>query len=127
MLVGRFDFVHALRSLVNLIENAAKYSPPGTAIEVGALQEGHRLVFTVSDRGSGVVEEERERIFEPFYRPAGVPPDVRGAGLGLTIARGLALAQQGDVRHAPRLGGGSIFRLELPALDVPAPDADRSA
>jgi two-component system sensor histidine kinase KdpD len=65
-----------------------------------------------------VSEDERGRIFEPFYRPPGVPPDIRGHGLGLSIARGLAEAQGGTVRFSPRPGGGSIFSLALPAADT---------
>jgi len=121
VLTGYFDFVHALRIVVNLLENAAKYSPSGTAIELGARQDGDRLVFTVADRGSGVPYSERERIFEPFYRPAGVPADIRGAGLGLAIARGLAAAQEGTLTYEARPGGGSLFHLTLPAAsDRPA-------
>jgi len=61
---------------------------------------------------------ERERIFEPFYRASGATPDVRGAGLGLAIARGLAQAQGGDVRYNARDGGGSEFALELLAAEA---------
>ena len=71
----------------------------------------------MSDRGPGVPESERDRIFEPFYRPPGVPPDIRGHGLGLSIARGLSEAQGGALRFEPRPGGGSIFSLELNAAD----------
>ena len=73
----------------------------------------------MSDRGRGIPPADRERIFEPFYRAAGSTPDVRGAGLGLSIARGLARAQGGDVRVAPRDGGGSTFVVELPAEELP--------
>jgi len=129
MLLGRFDFVHALRALGNLVENALKYGPPGTPVELGVAREGPMLVFRVSDRGPGVPEAERERIFEPFYRPPGVPADIGGSGLGLTIARGLAEAQGGDVRFEARPGGGSVFSLRLPAVDdltpVSAPTAER--
>jgi two-component system sensor histidine kinase KdpD len=120
VLAGRFDFTEALRALVNLLENAAKYAPPDTPLEVRARRDGERLVITVLDRGPGVPTSERERIFEPFYRPPGTPPDVRGTGLGLSIARGLAEAQGGTVRYEPRPGGGSAFVLELPAADAPA-------
>jgi signal transduction histidine kinase len=75
------------------------------------------LVFSVSDRGPGVPEAERDRIFEPFYRPPGVPPDTGGSGLGLTIARGIADAQGGALRFRPRAGGGSVFELLLPAVE----------
>lgn len=129
LLLGRFDFVHALRALGNLVENALKYGAPGTPVELGVAREGSMLVFRVSDRGPGVPETERERIFEPFYRPPGVPADIGGSGLGLTIARGLAEAQGGDVRFEPRPGGGSVFTLRLPAVDDmtagSAPTAER--
>jgi len=129
ILLGRFDFVHALRALGNLVENALKYGPPATPVELDVVREGPMLVFRVSDRGPGVPEGERERIFEPFYRPPGVPADIGGSGLGLTIARGLAEAQGGDVRFEARPGGGSVFSLRLPAVDdvtpVSAPTAER--
>lgn len=115
--VGRFDFVQSLRALVNLIENADKYSPPGVPIDLTIERADSELRFIVADRGRGVVASERERIFEPFYRAPGAPPDVGGAGLGLAIARGLAMEQGGDVRYEPREGGGSVFTLALPAAE----------
>lgn len=118
-LLGRFDFTHSLRALVNLIENALKYSPPGARVEVVAGRWGSRLVFTVSDRGPGITAQDAEHVFDPFFRSSGRAPDVTGAGLGLTIARRLAEAQGGALRYQPRAGGGSVFSLELPALDLP--------
>ena len=70
------------------------------------------------DRGPGVPPAERERIFEPFHRPAGTAPDVAGVGLGLSIARRLAEAQGGALTVAPRDGGGSVFTLSVPAADL---------
>lgn len=118
-LLGRFDFVHTLRALVNLIENAAKYSPITEPIELRVSRDGARLVIAVADRGPGVSDVDAERIFEPFYRPPGVPADVRGVGLGLAIARALAVGQGGDVTYARRSGGGSVFLLQLPAIEGP--------
>jgi K+-sensing histidine kinase KdpD len=119
VLVGRFDFVHSLRILVNLIENALKYSPADTPVDIGVARQGEWLALSVADRGPGVAPSERERIFAPFYRPAGVSPDVGGAGLGLAIARRLAEAQGGTLIYAERPGGGSVFTLRLPAAALP--------
>ena len=117
-LTGEFDFVQSLRALVNLIENALKYSPADTPVELGAVRCGDRLEFRVADRGPGVAESERLRVFEPFYRAPGATADVGGAGLGLAIASRLAIEQGGEVRHEDRPGGGSIFTLTLPASDL---------
>jgi two-component system, OmpR family, sensor histidine kinase KdpD len=118
LLIGRFDLVHSLRILVNLVENAHKYSPPDTPIELRVYRENGSIAFAVGDHGAGVASDQRERIFEPFYRAPGSPPDVGGAGLGLTIARRLAEAQQGTLTFEPRPTGGSLFTLRLPAADV---------
>lgn len=119
VLAARFDFSQTLRIIVNLLENAAKYSPAGRSIEVTVARDGIRLVISVADEGPGVPAGEEERIFEAFYRPAGTAPDVRGTGLGLSIARGLAEAQGGTVRYRARPSGGSVFTLTLPAVDAP--------
>ncbi len=119
LLVGRFDLVHATRILVNLLENAAKYSPPAAPVDLTVERETGILLVCVADLGPGVPAAERDRIFEPFYR-LGTTPDVGGSGLGLAIARRLAEAQGGSVQYAPRPGGGSIFELRLPAADLPS-------
>lgn len=117
--LGRFDFVHSVRAVVNLIENAAKYSAPDAPIDISVRRMGERLVISVADRGIGVREQDREQIFEPFFRSPGAPPTTHGAGLGLAISRGLAHAQGGDVTYEPRSGGGSVFSLILPAAEQP--------
>jgi two-component system sensor histidine kinase KdpD len=119
MLVGRFDLSASMRILVNLIENAAKYSTPPAPIELRASREAGWIIVTVADRGPGVPAEMHHQLFEPFVRAANVPSDVGGAGLGLAIARGLAEAQGGTLTYAARAGGGSIFTLRFPAADLP--------
>lgn len=118
ILIGRFDFAQTLRALVNLLENAVKYSPADSVIELAARRDANTLCFTVADRGQGVPEEERLRVFEPFYRRRDAQPDVGGAGLGLSIARGLVEAQGGSLDYAPRKDGGSVFTIRVPAMSV---------
>lgn len=127
LLFGSFDFSETLRAIVNLIDNAVKYSPPGTPIDLSATLDGRWLVFAVADRGPGVPRAERGRIFEAFYRrpgPRSGAPDVGGAGLGLSIARGIAVAQGGGLDLEERPGGGSVFRFRVPAIATSAFDGD---
>jgi two-component system, OmpR family, sensor histidine kinase KdpD len=123
VLVGRFDFVHALRILVNLLENAHKYSPRTQPVDIELSRAGDMIEISVADRGPGVPAAERERIFEPFYRPERSTPDAGSAGLGLSIALRLAMAQGGTLTYQDREGGGSVFRLGLPAVADAAMDA----
>jgi K+-sensing histidine kinase KdpD len=115
ILFARFDLAQSQRALVNLLENASKYSPPAEPIELWVERSGARVRLTVADRGPGVPEQDRSVIFEPFYRPEGVRPDAGGAGLGLAIARRVAESQGGSLTYAARSGGGSEFRFEIPA------------
>jgi two-component system sensor histidine kinase KdpD len=124
ILLGRFDFVHSVRILTNLLENAAKYSPQGSTIDLRVRRVDATVEVVVADRGPGVPEDQRDRIFEPFHRSAGASPDVAGVGLGLSIARGLAEAQGGSIRYEPREGGGSVFVLCLPAADIAELEVD---
>lgn len=114
---GRFDFASTLRVLVNLIDNALKYSASYDPVDLEVARDGPWLSFRVMDLGDGIPAGERERIFEPFYRPNGMAPDVHGAGLGLSIARALTEAQGGSLTYEPRRGGGSVFVLAVPAAD----------
>jgi len=117
LLLGRFDFVQALRALANLAENARKYDRSAAPIEVTAERVNSEIAIQVADRGPGVAPADVPRLFEPFQRPHGAQPDVGSAGLGLSIARRVAEAQGGRVVYSPRDGGGSVFTLYLPAID----------
>jgi two-component system sensor histidine kinase KdpD len=117
-LVGHFDFSQSLRVLCNLLENAVRYSAPGESIELAAKREGDELVFSVADRGPGINEDDVSRVFEPFYRARNAAPDAGRAGLGLSIARTLAEIQGGAVTYTARQGGGSVFSLRIPAVEL---------
>ena len=114
---GSFDFVHSLRILANLIDNALKYSSVDALVEVKAGVEKGSLVFRVSDRGPGIPPEEQEEVFTPFYRSRKGNQTQGSVGLGLSISRRLAEAQGGSLICVGRAGGGVTFELRLPAVD----------
>ena len=97
--------------LWNLLENATKYTPPGSPLEIAAFEEEGAVIIEVRDRGPGIPPGEEERIFEKFYR--GKSEKVRGAGLGLPICRAIVQAHRGTIQALPREGGGTIFRISL--------------
>ncbi len=102
-----------LTSLVrNLLENARRYGRP--PIEVSLTKQGDELCLRVEDRGDGVAVDDRERIFEPFFRPQGHREGKHGGvGLGLSLVKRIAEHHGGSVRYAPREGGGSTFEVRF--------------
>jgi len=104
-----------LRRLVrNLFENASRHAG-GTGVEARVERAGEGARLTVADRGPGVAEAERERIFEPFYRPPGTAETGASFGLGLALVRQIARAHGGEARCRPRDGGGTVFEATLGA------------
>jgi signal transduction histidine kinase len=101
------------RAVRNLLENARRYGGDGVEARLDAADGAVRLI--VCDRGPGVPEAYRERIFEPFFRLPGHAEREGGVGLGLALVRQIAERHGGEVRCAPREGGGSCFTLTLPA------------
>jgi two-component system sensor histidine kinase KdpD len=101
---------------VNLLENAAKYTPPGTPIEIGAEAIPGGVVAYVADRGPGLPPGEEEQVFRKFYRSGG---GGSGIGLGLTICRGIITAHGGRIWAENRPGGGALFRFTLPISGTP--------
>ncbi len=109
---------------LNLLENAARYTPPSTPIEISARPENGAVLVEVADRGPGVPPGEERAVFERFYRAAGTASTDAGAGagLGLTICRGIVRAHGGEIWMEPRPGGGASVRFTLP-LEGPPPGA----
>jgi two-component system sensor histidine kinase KdpD len=102
--------------LVNLLENALRYAPAG-ALEIAAKRCDGGVEITVADRGPGLPAEVRAQPFEKFVRGAGARGP--GVGLGLAICHGIASAHGGAISAEPRPGGGTIFRVRIPAGEAP--------
>ena len=111
------DDVLVEQVLINLLENAVKYTPAGTAIDVRAWAEDDQVMVEVADRGPGLAAGDESRIFEKFYR--GAAPDSRGAGLGLAICRAIVEAHGGRIWAQNRPDGGAVFRFSLPVDGTP--------
>ncbi|MGO9309856.1 MAG: sensor histidine kinase [Spirochaetia bacterium] len=104
--------------LLNLLSNAEKYSAKRKEIVVTVLRREESVFITVRDRGIGIPEKDRERVFREFYRvDDSLSSGVQGTGLGLTIARRIARDHGGEITCAPRDGGGTDFVVRLPAGD----------
>ncbi len=113
-------------AVINLVENAVKYAPASEVVSVSVGRERGAAVVRVRDRGPGIPPEDRERVFERFYR--GKQPDgrqVRGSGIGLSLVASVMEAHQGDVRvESGEDGVGSVFVLTFP-FEGPPPSSVR--
>jgi heavy metal sensor kinase len=114
-----------LKQLVlNLVDNAMKYSPPNTEVVVSLYEKGDRVEIAVADRGPGIPPDQLDQIFERFYRVSGAQSrTVGGAGIGLAISKWIAQAHGGDIRVESDIGQGSRFIVTLPT----APASERAA
>jgi two-component system sensor histidine kinase KdpD len=107
-----FDSVLVEQVIINLVENAAKYTPAESPIELSAVASNVQVTIEIADRGPGVPERYRERVFEKFYRVR--DGEGGGVGLGLTICRAIVSAHGGRIWVTQRSGGGACFRFTLP-------------
>jgi len=107
------DFTLMVQALVNVLENAIKYSPEDSLIEVSAVLMDGKARLQIADRGVGIPREDLTRVFDKFYRVQGTE-SVGGTGLGLSISKGIIEAHHGNMNAHNRIGGGTIIYLELP-------------
>jgi two-component system sensor histidine kinase KdpD len=114
-----FDAVLIERVLCNLLENAVKYSAPGTPLDILAFARDGFAGVAVCDRGQGFVAEDIDRVFDMFERGRAESP-TSGVGLGLAICRSVMNAHGGDIRAANREGGGACVTIRLPLGNPPA-------
>jgi signal transduction histidine kinase len=110
----------ALGSAVrNLLDNAVKYSPEEKTVWIDAKAEDGAIKISVRDRGVGISEDDRKRVFDRFFRAGGdISKRVKGAGLGLSLVKHIVTAHGGTVECESRVGQGSIFTIRLPAAPV---------
>jgi len=110
------DVTALQRAVLNLIENAVKYTPAGGLVELTVDREDHSGLLSVRDTGPGIPSGEAARVFEPFVRlDAARSRESGGAGLGLSIARSIVVAHGGTLTLETALGHGSRFTIRLPA------------
>ena len=101
--------------LFNLLDNAAKYTPPASLIQMTAWRDGNHVVMQVIDEGDGIPVADLERIFDKFYRIARADRQRAGTGLGLAICRGFVGAIGGRITAGNRTDrSGAVFRVTLP-------------
>ncbi|MGH9616353.1 MAG: sensor histidine kinase [Acidobacteriaceae bacterium] len=121
-----FDLRMIEKVLHHLLENAAKYSPPGSPIFISAEETSDKLVLSVADRGVGIGMLEKSFIFDKFYRGTGQRYQVHGTGMGLAIAKAIVEAHGGNIDVTSQVGHGSVFSFELPSQPHPAGPVQRS-
>ena len=122
----RFDALLLERVLVNLLENASKYTPPGSTVTLSAEVMGEQLSVSVSDNGPGLPKGREEAVFQKFMRgerESATP----GVGLGLAICRAIIEAHQGKIVAINRPGGGASFTFTLPLGNPPVAAAETEA
>ncbi len=111
----RVDLERIAEVLVQLLENAAKYSPPHMPITISAEPAGKGTCISVADRGPGIDDMEQSLIFEKFYRGRDQRYRVQGTGMGLAIAKAIVEAHGGTIGVTSQPGSGSVFYFTLPA------------
>jgi two-component system phosphate regulon sensor histidine kinase PhoR len=112
------DEIHLSNVIMNLLDNANKYSPNKPEIRLTTSNLGSSVVVTVEDKGMGMNMETQRKIFEKFYRlTSGNIHNVKGFGLGLSYARAIVLAHKGEIRVSSEVGKGSTFVVTLPVLN----------
>jgi two-component system sensor histidine kinase KdpD len=118
-----FDGALIERVMCNLLENAAKYTPPGTTVRIGAVISGECLLVTVTDNGPGLPAGQEEQIFEKFTRGERESA-TSGVGLGLAISRAMIEAHSGEIWAENNPAGGAKFSFTLPLGTPPEMPTD---
>lgn len=119
LILAQIDAKLIVQVIINLVDNAIKYTPKGSVIEIGCRQEGKLVIVTVADNGPGILDEQKERIFEMFYCGSHrVADSRRSMGLGLALCKTIVTAHGGTISVSDNRPQGSIFTFTLPAGEV---------
>ncbi len=114
------DSVLVEQVFFNLLDNACKYSPPGSTVTIWGRGRPHQVLVEVCDQGPGIPEADRERVFDMFYRVDAADKQTAGTGLGLAICRGIIEAHGGAIKAEPGMNGaGTCIVIALPRVDPP--------
>ncbi|MGE5726773.1 MAG: DUF4118 domain-containing protein [Acidobacteriota bacterium] len=117
----RMDVERIKAVLQQLLENAGKYSPPGSPVRITAERKDGAIAVSVSDRGPGIDSFEQSLIFDKFYRGRGHRSTIQGTGMGIAIAKAIVEAHGGTINVTSQLGQGSVFSFALPVRSATQP------
>ncbi|HET7307782.1 MAG TPA: ATP-binding protein [Gammaproteobacteria bacterium] len=116
------------QALVNVIENAARFSPSGGEVRIAARQEGGQLLITVADQGAGIPEADRDRVFDMFFTGGDGDTGPHGSGLGLAICQGIIAAHGGSIEALPGPNSrGAVIAIRLPLIALPQESREERA
>ena len=118
-LLAKMDVKLIVQVLINLVDNAIKYTPPGTTIEISTRPEGDKAVISVADNGPGIPDEHKPRIFDMFYSGANQIADSRRSlGMGLSLCKSIVNAHGGTITVTDQVPHGTIFTFTLSMEEV---------
>jgi signal transduction histidine kinase len=111
------DAVAIEQALLNLLDNAVKYSPANKTVRLTAIAEGRNIKVSIADNGIGIATKDRSRIFDKFYRSeTGEAMNITGSGIGLTLVKDIIEAHGGDISVESRRNKGSTFIIRIPII-----------
>jgi two-component system sensor histidine kinase KdpD len=114
----RADIAMMEKVVSNLLENAAKYSKPGSPITISAEETNDKVLLSIADQGAGIEPSEQALIFERFYRGRSQALGTSGTGMGLAISRAIVDAHGGSIGVTSQTGRGSVFTLTMPKAEL---------
>ena len=119
LLLAKMDARLIVQVLINLLDNAVKYTPSDSQITVTAKRNGEKVCVSVADNGNGIADEQKSRVFDMFYTGANKIADSRrSVGLGLSLCKSIINAHGGEITIANNIPHGAIFAFTLPVGEV---------